>query len=193
MGLPGRATVTLMIEREVKLRFESPDQARAAILEAGAAPLRCRRLQEDALFDTEDEILRRRRCVLRVRTESGKSLLTFKGPVQPGTMKIREEFETVVADGTVLQVVLEQLGMHVWFRYEKYREEFAAEDVTIALDETPMGTYVEIEGGQEGIEAMTRALGRSSEDFILDSYRGLFIQHREKYGTNGAHMVFPEE
>ena len=41
--------------------------------------------------------------------------------------------------------------------------------------------------------AMTRALGRSSADFILDSYRGLFIQHREKHGANGAHMVFPEE
>ena len=141
--------MTLMVEREVKLRFESPDEARAAILAAGAAPLRCRRLQEDALFDTEDEILRRRRCVLRVRTEAGKSLLTFKGPVQPGTMKIRDEYETVVADGDVLQHVLEELGMHVWFRYEKYREEYAAEDVTIALDETPVGTYVEIEGGQD--------------------------------------------
>jgi adenylate cyclase class 2 len=182
-----------MVEREVKLRFESPDEARAAILAAGAAPLRCRRLQEDALFDTEDEILRRRRCVLRVRTEAGKSLLTYKGPVQPGTMKIRDEYETVVADGAVLHHVLEELGMHVWFRYEKYREEYAAQDVTIALDETPVGTYVEIEGGQEGIEAMTRALGRSAADFILDSYRGLFIQHREKHGANGAHMVFPEE
>jgi adenylate cyclase class 2 len=182
-----------MVEREVKLRFENPDEARAAILAAGAAPLRCRRLQEDALFDTEDETLRRRRCVLRVRTEAGKSLLTFKGPVQPGTMKIRDEFETVVADGAVLQHVLEELGMHVWFRYEKYREEYAAEDVTIAIDETPLGTYVEIEGGEEGIAAMTRALGRSSADFILDSYRGLFIQHREKHGANGAHMVFPEE
>ena len=181
-----------MVEREVKLRFENPAEARAAILAAGAAPLRCRRLQEDALFDTDDETLRRRRCVLRVRTEAGKSLLTFKGPVQPGTMKIRDEFETVIGDGAVLHQVLEELGMHVWFRYEKYREEYAAKDVTIAIDETPVGTYVEIEGGEEGIEAMTRALGRSSADFILDSYRGLFIQHREKHGTNGAHMVFPE-
>ena len=185
--------MTLMVEREVKLRFESPDEARAAILAAGATPLRCRRLQEDALFDTEDESLRRRRCVLRVRMEAGKSLLTFKGPVQPGTMKLRDELETVVADGAVLRQVLEELGMHVWFRYEKYREEYAAEDVTIAIDETPVGTYVEIEGGEEGIEAMTRALGRSSADFILDSYRGLFIQHREKHGVDGAHMVFPEE
>ena len=185
--------MTLMIEREVKLRFDSLEDARAAILAAGATPLRCRRLQEDALLDTDDETLRRRRCGLRIRTEAGKSLLTFKGPVQPGTMKIRDEYETVIGDGEVLQHVLEELGLHVWFRYEKYREEYAAEDVTIALDETPVGTYVEIEGGEEGIQAMTRALGRTAADFILDSYRGLFIQHREKFGFGNAHMVFRGE
>ena len=185
--------MTLMIEREVKLRFDSPEDARAAILAAGATPLRCRRLQEDALLDTDDEVLRRRRCVLRIRTEAGKSLMTFKGPVQPGTMKIRDEYETVVGDGEVLQRVLEELGLHVWFRYEKFREEYAAEDVTIALDETPVGTYVEIEGGEQGIQTMTRALGRTAADFILDSYRGLFIQHREKFGFGAANMVFREE
>ena len=185
--------MTLMIEREVKLRFDSPDQARSAILSAGATPLRSRRLQEDALLDTEDEVLRRRRCVLRIRTEAGKSLLTFKGPVQPGMMKIRDEYETVIGDGEVLQHVLEELGLHVWFRYEKYREEYAAEDVTVALDETPVGTFVEIEGGEDGILTMTQALGRTSADFILDSYRGLFIQHREKYGFSNAHMVFHDE
>jgi adenylate cyclase class 2 len=182
-----------MLEREVKLRFDNPEQARALILAAGATPLRCRRLQEDALLDTEDETLRRRRCVLRIRTEAGKSLLTFKGPVQPSRMKMRDEFETVVSDGEVLQRVLEELGLHVWFRYEKYREEYAAADVTIAVDETPVGTYVEIEGGERGILAMTEALGRTAADFILDSYRGLFIQHREKYGIGNTNMVFQEE
>src|SRR6187401_1704357 len=182
-----------MIEREVKLRFDSPEQARAAVLAAGATPLRCRRLQEDALLDTEDEELRRRRCVLRIRTESGKSLLTFKGPVQPGTMKMREELETVIGDGDMLRHVFEELGMHVWFRYEKYREEYAAEDVTIAIDETPVGTFVEIEGGEEAILRTTAAMGRSASDFILDSYRGLFIQHRERLGLHNSDMVFHEE
>ena len=185
--------MTLMLEREVKLRFDSPEQARALILAAGATPLRCRRLQEDALLDTEDETLRRRRCVLRIRTEAGKSLLTFKGPVQPSRMKVRDEFETVVSDGEVLQRVLEELGLHVWFRYEKYREEYAAEDVTVALDETPVGTYVEIEGGEQAILTMTAALGRTTADFILDSYRGLFIQHREKHRIGNTNMVFQEE
>jgi adenylate cyclase class 2 len=185
--------VTLMLEREVKLRFDSPEEARAAILAAGATPLRGRRLQEDALLDTEDEDLRRRRCVLRIRTDSGKSLLTFKGPVQPASMKVRDEYETIVGDGQVLQQVLEELGLHVWFRYEKYREEYSAEDVTIALDETPVGTFVEIEGGEHGILSMTVALGRSPSDFILDSYRSLFIQHRERYGFSSTDMVFNQE
>lgn len=183
--------MTLMLEREVKLRFESPDDARSAILSTGATLLRCRRLQEDVLLDTEDETLRRRGCVLRIRTESGKSLLTFKGPLLPGTMKIRDEFETVVSDGEVLQRVLEELGLHAWFRYEKYREEYSAEEVTIALDETPVGTFVEIEGTEHGILESTKQLGRDASDFVLDSYRTLFVRHRKEFGL-GEHMLFGE-
>jgi len=182
-----------MIEREIKLLFESPSQARAAILATGAAPLRCRRLQEDAMFDTGDEMLRRRGCALRVRSESGRSLLTFKGPVQPGIVKTREEHETVVSDGDVMTRVLESLGLHVWFRYQKFREEFAAGDATIALDETPIGTFVEIEGGERAIEQTARALGRSSSDYLLDSYRGLFLQRRGELGLTGANMMFADE
>jgi adenylate cyclase class 2 len=182
--------MTLMLEREVKLRFASPEEARTAILAAGATPLRCRRLQEDCLLDTEDELLRRRRCVLRIRTESGKSLLTFKGPVQPSSMNLREELETVISDGSVLLRVLEELGLHVWFRYEKYREEYSAAQVIIALDETPLGTFVEIEGGEHGILTMTEALGRTPADFVLDSYRGLFIQYRHELGFTGNDMLF---
>lgn len=184
--------MTLMLEREIKLRFESPDAARTAILAAGATPLRCRRLQEDVLLDVENESLRQRGCVLRVRTESGKSILTFKGPIQPGTMKIRDEFETVVSDGEVLLRVLEELGLHAWFRYEKYREEYSAEEVTIALDETPLGTFVEIEGGEHGILEIARLLGRRPGDFVLDSYRTLFMRHREELGL-GENMLFGAE
>lgn len=185
--------VSSMLEREVKLRFASVEEARAAVLAAGATPLRCRRLQEDALFDTADLALRRKGCVLRVRSESGRSLLTFKGPVQPGPMKLREEHETVVADGEVLACVFETLGLHVWFRYQKYREEFAAEHVTIAVDETPIGTFIELEGSEDGILAAAGALGRSPEDFIVDSYRSLFLKHRDALDLPADEMVFAGE
>jgi len=181
---------TTMLEREIKLRFESAAEARKAMLAAGATPLYGRRLQEDALLDTDDEQLRRQRCVLRVRMESGKSRLTWKGPVQLSTMKLREELETVVGDGEMLLRVFGELGLHVWFRYEKYREEFSHEDVIVAIDETPVGVFVEIEGTETGIAEMTAALGRTSDDYIVDSYRSLFLQHRERCGLTGSDMVF---
>lgn len=178
------------LEREVKLKFASPEEARERVLAIGATPLRGRRLQEDCLLDTEDDALYRRRCVLRVRNEGGKSLLTFKGPVQPGPMKLRDEYETVVADGDTLLTILQELGLHIWFRYEKYREEFAAEDVVIAIDETPVGTYVEIEGGEEHIHQVAAALGRTPADYITDSYRTLFLKHRAERGLPCGDMLF---
>ena len=181
---------TTTVEREIKLRYDSVESARAAVLAAGATPLLGRRLQEDALLDTEDESLRRRRCVLRIRLENGNSRITFKGPVQPSVMKLRDEFETIVGDGVLLLRIFEELGFHVWFRYEKYREEFCHEEVIVAVDETPVGVFVEIEGSEQGITTMARLLGRRAEDYIVDSYRGLFLKHRDEVGIKGSDMVF---
>jgi adenylate cyclase class 2 len=180
----------MSLEREVKLRFDSVEEARRAVIAAGCTPRLGRRLQADALLDTDDEQLRRRRCVLRVRVENGKSRVTFKGPVQPSTMKVREEDETLVGDGEVLLKIFRELGLHVWFRYEKYREEFSHEDVIVAIDETPVGVFVEIEGCEQGIETAATALGRSQADFIVDSYRSLFLQLRDRFGLTTSDMVF---
>jgi adenylate cyclase class 2 len=181
-----------IMEREVKLAFRDVEEARTAILAAGAEPLRARRLQEDCLLDTKDDQLFGRRCVLRVRMESGKTLLTFKGPVQESSMKLREELETIVGDGLLLLRVLEQLGFRVWFRYQKYREEFAREDVIVALDETPVGVFVEIEGSEAGIHEMASALAMKPEDYVLDSYRGLFVRHCQRNGLPVSDMLFEE-
>jgi adenylate cyclase class 2 len=180
------------LEREVKLRFPDAAAARAAILACGATPLRGRRLQEDVLLDTADELLRKRRAVLRVRVEIGRSLLTYKGPVQPSPMKLREERETVVADGETIAYILEQLGFRAWFTYQKYREEFGCESATIALDETPIGTFVEIEGSEAAITTVAAGLGLGPKDFINDSYRGLYVQHCEEHGVAVGDMVFEE-
>jgi adenylate cyclase class 2 len=181
------------LEREIKLRFDDPESARAAILRAGATPVRGRRLQEDCLLDTVGDDLRKRRCVLRVRVESGKSLLTFKGPVQPSLLKVRDELETVVGDGALVVHVLEQLGFRVWFRYQKYREEFALDDVLLAVDETPVGTFVEIEGGDRGIAETAEALGRGPADYLVDSYRRLYQLHCEGRGLAVSDMLFEDE
>lgn len=181
-----------MFEREVKLRFDTPAQARAAVVAAGAIPIHARRLQQDSLFDTDDESLKRQRSVLRIRRDGPTSILTFKGPVQPGPMKLREEIETAAADGDMLRAIFDRLGLRSWFRYEKYREEFTAEGVIIAVDETPVGTFVEIEGTSDGIYAMAAAMGKGVGDFILDSYYRLFMKTREPLGFKGPDMVFDD-
>jgi adenylate cyclase class 2 len=182
--------MSAILEREVKLRFETAEAARAAVIATGATPVHGRRLQEDCLLDTSAESLRQRRAALRVRMDGGRSLLTFKGPVQPALVKVREELETIVGDGHLLLRVLEELGFHVWFRYQKYREEFAIDDCIVAVDETPVGVFVEIEGGERGIAEVAQALGFKPADYLLESYRGLFVQYCEQRGMPATDMLF---
>jgi adenylate cyclase class 2 len=178
------------LEREIKLRFEHPARAREAILAAGAVPYRPRRLQQDSLLDTADGRLRDARSALRVRLEPGAVLLTYKGPVQASAMKLREEIETTAADAEALTAILSRLGFQVWFRYEKYREEFAKGDVILAIDETPLGTFVEIEGSEEGVHACAAAVGRAPSDYLLDSYRSLFVAECRRRGVPAGDMLF---
>jgi len=180
------------LEREIKLRFQSPAEAREAVLGIGATPVRGRRLQEDCLLDTADEQVRAARSVLRVRMDQGRSLLTYKGPVQPSPWKLREEHETIVSDGETILDILGRLGFSVWFRYQKYREEFGALDAVIALDETPIGTFVEVEGSEKAITEIAAALGRTERDYIVDSYRSLYVQDCERAGCAVGDMVFAE-
>jgi adenylate cyclase class 2 len=108
-------------------------------------------------------------------------------------MKLRDELETVVGDGQTLLRVLEELGFTVWFRYQKYREEFALDDVIVAVDETPAGVFVEIEGGDRGITEMAEALGRGTSDYLLDSYRWLWMVECQRRGMPVTDMLFDDD
>jgi adenylate cyclase class 2 len=152
--------------------------------------MRPRRLQQDCLLDTADWRLRSGGSALRVRSDSGRHLLTFKGPVQRSAMKLREEIETAVEDGQATLKILERLGLTVEFRYEKYREEFAIGSVLVAIDETPIGTFVELEGGEQDIAATANTLGCGPSDYVTESYRGLFARHCDERGITLTHMLF---
>jgi adenylate cyclase class 2 len=182
--------MSVPLEREIKLRFDSPEAARAAVRAAGARPLKPRRLQSDVLLDTPQRTLSARSQVLRVRIEDGHSFVTFKSPTAHPTLKVREELETAVDDGQCVVAILAQAGFDIWFRYEKYREEFAFDEAVIAVDETPMGTFVEIEGSDRGIAATALALGRGPSDYLIDSYRSLFVHFCEERGLPATDMVF---
>jgi adenylate cyclase class 2 len=179
-----------LIEQEVKLEFESAEAARRAVTDAGGRLDVTRRLRDDRLFDTVDEHLRRSHAALRIRRDQARAILTFKGPLQSSPVKSREEIETEIGDAAVGEAILASLGFRQWFRAEKYREEYALGTSRIAVDETPIGVFVEIEGDPEDIERVTRQLGRRPEDYRLESYPRLYIAWCEARGITPRDMLF---
>jgi adenylate cyclase class 2 len=180
-----------VIETEIKLRFESGEAARRAIDALGAAPHTARRLQDDALLDDDAGTLYGRRCALRVRRDGDNGRVTFKGPVIPGPMKSREEIETSIGDGEKLLRVFRELGFTPRFRYQKFREERRLGSLIVAIDETPIGTFVELEGAEADITAAAERLGFTPKDYIRASYRTLFLEYREAHGLASPDMIFP--
>lgn len=182
--------MTKNVEREIKVRFASKNAAHEAVKSVGATPLRSKRLQKDALFDWPDERLRQSQCVLRIRQENEDCTLTFKGPPESASMKVREEIESTAGNSSNLVTILERLGLEVWFRYEKYREEFTFDGVIVAIDETPVGIFIELEGEENVIHEIAGSLGWSQEDYILNSYWDIFLKESNTKGSGTSDMVF---
>lgn len=174
------------VETEIKLRMASPEGARAALLAIGATLVRARHLEDNFLFDDAAGSLRGVRKILRLRRTAEGAVLTFKGPreVVDG-VKSREEVETGLTEGDAALRILEGVGFRPVFRYQKYREVYRWRSVEIVVDETPIGTFLEIEGDVATIHAAAAALGFTPADYVAESYGGLFAA-----GGGTGDMVF---
>ncbi len=136
------------------------------------------------------------------------ALLTFKGPVvaRAGRRgkatinerhKVREEIQFRIADAASLAKILERLGMRPSFHYEKYRTTFRlpaakrwAKGLLIELDETPIGTFIELEGRRNAIDRAAKELGFSKKDYILTNYLSLFAEVCRRRDKHKGNMVF---
>lgn len=157
---------------------------------AGGRLVVSRRLLVDVLFDAPDGQLRRARSGLRVRRDGAHGSLTYKGPVQSGPVKSREEFETSVVDPDMAEQILRGLGYRPWFRGEKYREEYAIGPAHVVIDEAPIGVFIEVEAEPAEIEHAVRQLGRTPADYRLESYPRLYFAWCEAKGVRPGNMTF---
>jgi adenylate cyclase class 2 len=164
------------VETEIKLRVGRPEEARAALAGLGAERVRARHFEDNVLFDDAGSSLASGGRVLRVRRTAAGGVLTFKGPRSDREgVKVRTEVETTVGDPDALQAIVQALGFRPVFRYQKYREVYRWSGVEIVVDETPIGTFLEVEGPVAAIHEAAAALGYAPADYMRDSYVALFF------------------
>lgn len=161
----------------------------------------------NTLFDTPQGGLARHGQLVRIRVEEPAvgakgeqvAVLTYKGPaegngsasqgVASAKYKVREEIEAAVGDPDALRRILEALGLRGWFKYEKFRTTYAlsaakkwATGLLLELDETPIGSFLELEGPPAAIDQAAKELGYSHTDFITKNYLLLHIEQCQRDG-----------
>lgn len=198
-------------EIEIKLQIDDIAKLRAQLrkLHATSAP---RVFERNTLYDTPAQALLSSNRLLRIRTEtparsrnSGpiRAILTYKAPV-PGLpapslpptarYKERQELEVSFQPAATLETILHSLGFHPNFRYEKFRTTYCLRQIKnlhLDLDETPIGTYLELEGSPRGIDRAAKLLGFLHENYITATYWDLYVAHCRGHNLTPTHLVFP--
>ena len=179
-------------ENEIKLAFPSRETAVLRLLAAGARQVHARAFEDNVLFDLADRALSKSGRLLRLRDFDGVSLLTFKASVAgEHRHKVKIEHETAIADPAALRSILLGLGFEAVYRYQKYRATYRLGAVEAAVDETPLGTFIELEGSPDEVDNAAEALGAAPSDFIRATYRELQEQDAAARGLIASDMLLP--
>jgi adenylate cyclase class IV len=96
--------------------------------------------------------------------------------------------QTKVEDGDEVHSILAGLGYEVVKRYEKKREEWRLGGVTVALDHTPIGDFIEFEGS--GAAAVARRCEFDLEQAEKRTYLELYEDYRKQHPDAPPDMVF---
>jgi adenylate cyclase, class 2 len=182
------------LEIEAKLRVKDRGALEARLVELGAEAGPTEH-ETNELFDDEAATLRSRGGALRVRETDGRGLLTLKGraSVDRG-VKSRVELESAVGAPDAVRAILSALGFTPRFFYEKRRTVWRFADPErplVAVDETPIGLFAEIEGSESAVRALAAELGVAEEELLSESYVALYRAAREADPRLPADMRFP--
>lgn len=190
-------TTTAGAERrlEVEIKVPAPDLAsvRLKLGDEGARLSAAVHFESNDLYDRADGELANRGCALRIRRTDSGATLTFKGAARfEAGVKTREERETAVSDPGEVEQILLLLGFERRFRYEKRREEWELDGCAIALDETPIGDFAEVEGEPPAIRRVLRRLGLDFAQAVPYTYAELYRRRRREEPSLPKDMVFKD-
>jgi len=190
-------------EIELKFPVADPQALQARLPNLGFHLVTPRTYEHNTLFDTPARDLRAKRQILRLREYGGVHTLTHKriddaSNSDISRYKIRIETETTVADPHALAEIFRQLGYTPAFIYEKYRSEYSIFDTPtnttphLVLDETPIGTYAELEGPTDWIDRTLATLNIDPATCLTDSYGKLFLDWKQRTGSPADHLTFAD-
>lgn len=177
-------------EIEIKFRVDSISAVARRLRAAGFRQLTPRTREQNTLYDLPGRVLQKRGEVLRLRKYGNEWLLTHKGKGKITRHKSRVETETRVADGRKLERILESLGYEPAFRYEKFRAEWYDRKGHVVLDETPIGSFGEIEGPARWIDRTAKLIGIRPDVYITQSYVELFFTWKRQTRSGAKEMTF---
>ncbi len=166
-----------MVEVEVKIPIGDPKEIRKKVIGQGASLHRERHLEVNVFYDFPSGELKNQQKALRLRTAGKRGTLTFKGIAQKSrSFKVREEFETAVQNPKQIEKILKALGFQPSLTYRKHRTHLRKSRLSIAIDETPFGNFLELEGEKHEITKFARCLGYTRKDFLTTSYADMMDQ-----------------
>ncbi len=188
-------------EIEVKFLVQSSADLEALLPALGFQLETPRTFEHNTLYDTSERSLRERRQILRLRKYGDLCVLTHKRTPEnadDSLYKTRIETETLIGDCDAMAEVFAQLGYTSAFLYEKFRTEWAylpsgsKEGGHLVIDETPIGTWAELEGPPDWIERTLQDLHIPRSTCTTDSYGTLFTKWKQSSGSSVKNLTFEE-
>ena len=178
------------MEIEIKFRMDKASIVTRRLRAAGFRLVTPRTREQNTLYDLPNRALRKRGEVLRLRKYGQEWLFTHKAKGKTARHKTRLETETKVVDGQKLERILLSLGYVPAFRYEKFRAEWSDGEGHVVVDETPIGSFGEIEGPARWIDRTARLLGIDQHSYITESYVELFFAWKRRTRSRARDMTF---
>ena len=178
------------VEIEVKIKVENLAAVEQKLKAAGATLKAGRVYERNVRYEDAGETFTPAARVLRLRQDT-QVHLTYKEPHDPvGGGWARTELEVTVSDFETTDLLLQKLGFHAAWIYEKYRTTYALENCEVVLDEMPFGPFIEVEGQPDAIQRALLALGLTDAPRITASYSDLFFQLKARLGLPFRDLTF---
>jgi adenylate cyclase class 2 len=177
-------------EIEVKFCIAAAGALNRRLRGSGFRLLTKRTHEMNTVYDFAGSPLFKRGELLRLREYGPEWVLTHKAKGTTGRHKSRVETETKISDGARMHGILLALGLTPTFRYEKFRAEWSDGRGRVVIDETPIGTFGEIEGRSRWIDQTATALSIRRSDYITQSYTELFFAWKTKNRHPANEMTF---